>query len=73
MYSLIVSAKMNDVEPMPQVNIMKLHNIASVREVAKHINADSNASGISEFDFTKMLMGHAHLTKRDKESDGAAF
>jgi hypothetical protein len=26
-----------------------------------------------EFDFTKILMGHARLNKRDKESDGAAF
>jgi hypothetical protein len=60
-------------EPMPQVDIMKLHNIASVREVAKQISADGNAAGISEYDFTSIVMGHARLSKRAGESDGAAF
>jgi hypothetical protein len=60
-------------EPMPQVDIMKLHNIASVREIAKAINIGSNASGISEYEFTSILAGHARLNKRAGESDGAAL
>jgi hypothetical protein len=63
--------------PMPEVNIFKLSNIESVREIAKHITEKDD---ITEFDFTKILMGHARLNKRDKrlnkrdkESDGAAF
>src|ERR1700732_818145 len=50
---------------MPQVDVYKLHNIASVVEIAKYIDND--------LDFTKILQGHAQLNKRDKESDGAAF
>jgi hypothetical protein len=56
--------------PMPEVDIFKLSNIESVREIAKHITEKDD---ITEFDFTKILMGHARLNKRDKESDGAAF
>jgi hypothetical protein len=55
---------------MPEVNIFKLANIESVREIAKHITEKDD---ITEFDFTKILMGHARLNKRDKESDGAAL
>jgi hypothetical protein len=58
---------------MSQVDIFKLSNIASVVEVAKHIVAKGNTNEISEFDFTRMLQGHARLTKRDGESVGAAF
>jgi len=57
-------------EPMPQVNVFKLSNIESVREIAKHITENDD---IAEFDFTKILMGHAQLNKRDKEADGAAL
>jgi len=56
--------------PMPQVNIFKLSNIESVREIAKHITEKDD---VTEFDLTKILMGHAQLNKRNKESDGAAF
>jgi hypothetical protein len=49
-------------EPMPQVDVFKLANIESVREIAKHIMEKDD---ISEFDFTKILMGHAHLAKRE--------
>jgi hypothetical protein len=55
---------------MPQVDVFKLANIESVREIAKHITEKDD---ITEFDFTKILMGHARLNKRDKESDGAAL
>jgi hypothetical protein len=54
---------------MPQVDVFKLSNIESVREIAKHI---SEKDDLTEFDFTKILMGHAKLTKRDGASDGAA-
>jgi hypothetical protein len=57
-------------QPMPQVDVFKLSNIESVREIAKHI---AEKDDITEFDFTKILMGHARLNKRDQESDGAAF
>ena len=52
---------------MPQVDVFKLSNIESVREIAKHITEKDD---ITEFDFTKILMGHAKLTKRNGESDG---
>jgi hypothetical protein len=55
---------------MPQVDLFKLSNIESVREIAKHITEKND---ITEFDFTKILMGHARLNKRNKESDGAAL
>lgn len=55
--------------PMP-VDVFKLSNIESVREISKHITEKDD---ITEFDFTKILMGHARLNKRDNESDGAAF
>jgi hypothetical protein len=58
---------------MPEVDIMKLHNIQSVREVAKMISADGNSSGITEHDLTSIVMGHAKLNRRTGESDGAAL
>jgi hypothetical protein len=70
-------SKKKEEEPMPQVNIFKLANIESVREIAKHITEKDD---ITEFDFTKILMGHVtakinnrYVNKRDGESDGAAF
>jgi hypothetical protein len=57
-------------EPMPQVDVFKLSNIESVREISKHI---TETHDITEFDFTKILMGHARLNKRAGESDGAAL
>jgi hypothetical protein len=67
---LLSTFKRKEEPPMPEVNIFKLSNIESVREIAKHITEKDD---ITEFDFTKILMGHAMLTKRDGESDGAAF
>jgi hypothetical protein len=58
-------------ELMPQVDIFKLSNINSVVEIAKSITKGD--AEISEMDFTKMLQGHAVLTKRAGESVGAAF
>ena len=64
------SISQKEEQPMPQVNIFKLSNIESVREIAKHITEKDD---ITEFDFTKILMGHVRLNKRDNESDGAAL
>jgi hypothetical protein len=52
--------------PMPQVDIMKLHNPDSVIEFIK-------SSGASEFVISEVIMGHAKLNKRDGESDAQAF
>jgi hypothetical protein len=60
-------------EEPPTIDITKLHNIASVIEIAKQINTDGNASGISEHQFTSIVQGHAKLAKRANESDVAAF
>jgi len=56
---------------MPQIDIFKLNNIASVVEIAKAVTKGD--ADISEMEFTKMLQGHAVLTKRAGESVGAAF
>jgi hypothetical protein len=56
---------------MPQVNIMKLHNIDSVTEVAKNVIDDKVA--LTEHQFTEILTGHARLAKRTGESTMAAF
>jgi len=52
--------------PMPQVDIMKLHNPDSVIEFIK-------SSGASEFVISEVIMGHAKLNKRDGESNAQAF
>jgi hypothetical protein len=52
-------------DPMPQVDIMKLHNPDSVIEVCKSIS--SGAVELSECDFTKMVAGHARITKQPFE------
>jgi hypothetical protein len=59
-------------EQRPMVDITKLHNIESVVVISKHI-IDNGASGISEHEFSQMIMGHAKLNKRANESDTAAF
>jgi hypothetical protein len=66
------SLSKGDTKPMTQhVDIFKLSNIASVAEISKAIiKGDAE---ISEMDFTKMLQGHAKLTKSAGESIGAAF
>ena len=46
-------------EPMPQVDITKLHNIDSVTEVAKNVNDDKVS--ITEHEFTEILTGHAKV------------
>jgi hypothetical protein len=56
-------------QPMTQVDIFKLHNVASVVEIAKSINS-GEAIGIP---FAQVLMGHARLNKRSGESDAKAF
>jgi hypothetical protein len=58
-------------EPVTQVDIFKLSNINSVVEIAKSITKGD--AEISEHDFTKVLQGHAMLTKSAGESVGAAF
>jgi hypothetical protein len=50
---------------MPQVDIFRLQKIDSVYEVCKNIT--SGAVELSEFDFTKMVTGHAHITKQPFE------
>jgi hypothetical protein len=50
---------------MPTVDIMKLHNPESVIEVCKNISGGSME--LSEEDFTKMVTGHAHITKQPFE------
>jgi hypothetical protein len=57
---------------MPQVDVNKLSNIESVNVIAKYI-ITKGADGISEFEFTKMLTGHAELNRRTGESIPAAF
>jgi len=54
---------------VPQVNIMKLHAVESVREVAKAVNA-GELVGVP---FSEVLMGHARLVKRAGETDAKAF
>jgi hypothetical protein len=56
----------------PMIDILKLHNIQSVVEVAKSIIA-KNGDGITEHQFSEILMGHARLNKQARESDAAAF
>jgi hypothetical protein len=51
--------------PMPTIDIMKLSNIDSVYEVCKNIS--SGTVELSEFDFTKMVSGHAQLSKQPFE------
>src|SRR5882757_1797448 len=46
-------------EPMPQVDITKLHNIDSVTEIAKNVNDDKVS--ITEHEFTEILQGHAKI------------
>jgi hypothetical protein len=65
-------SKRKEEQPMPQVDIFKLSNIQSIVEIAKAITK-GDANDISEMDFTRMLQGHAALTKRDGESVDAAF
>jgi hypothetical protein len=55
--------------PVPQVNIFKLHNPDSVKEIAKSI-ISGEVTGAS---FHDVLMGHARLSKRDGETDAKAF
>jgi hypothetical protein len=55
-----------------QTDIFKLHNIESVVTIAKHI-IDNGASEISEFDFYRVVNGHAQMNKRVGESDAKAF
>jgi hypothetical protein len=55
-----------------QTDIFKLHNIESVVTIAKHI-IDNGASEISEFDFYRVVYGHAQMNKRAGESDAKAF
>jgi hypothetical protein len=69
---LKICAKQKEL-PMLQVDIFKLNNIESVVEIAKHIVSKGDANEISEMDFTRVLQGHAKLTKRAGESIGAAF
>jgi hypothetical protein len=53
--------------PMTErVDIFKLSNIDSVVEISKSIINET--SEVSEFDFTKILMGHAKQSKRSLES-----
>ena len=53
-------------KPMPQVDIFKLHNVASVVEVAK-------SAKLSEHDMSAVVMGHAKLAKRDNETVHQAY
>jgi hypothetical protein len=55
--------------PVPQVNIFKLHNPDSVKEIAKSI-ISGEVTGVS---FHDVLMGHARLSKRDGETDAKAY
>jgi hypothetical protein len=79
-HSRKLAERMNDLskrgDPLPPTtDVFKLSNIQTVVEIAKYIIAKGTEGAIdfSEFDFTKMLQGDARLSKRDKESDGAAF
>jgi len=64
-------AKRKEEAVTQHVGIFKLNNIASVVEISKAIsNGDAE---ISEMEFTKMIQGHAMLTKRPGESVGQAF
>jgi hypothetical protein len=49
----------------PQVDIFKMQNIDSVHQVCKSITAGTME--LSEFDFTRMVKGHAELTKQSFE------
>jgi hypothetical protein len=51
---------------IPMVDIFKLANIDSVVEISRSIINET--SEVSEHDFTKILMGHAQLSKRSLES-----
>jgi hypothetical protein len=53
-------------QPMPQVDIFKLHNEQSVIEIAK-------SGALSPHDMSAVVMGHAKLAKRDKESEHQAY
>jgi hypothetical protein len=64
------SSKTEKDNPM-QVDITKLHNIASVTEVAKNVIDDKIT--LSEHQFTEILTGHANLNKRTGESTMAAL
>jgi len=70
--SLLNLTKSEKELPMSDVDYFKLSKIESVVEVAKHIVA-KGAAEISEFEFFKMLDGHARLAKRAGESDATAF
>jgi hypothetical protein len=70
---LASTTKVQKGNPMTQqINILKLHNIASVVEVAKAIIA-KDGDGVTEHQFSEILMGHCRLNKRANESDAAAF
>jgi hypothetical protein len=51
---------------MPQVNFLKLHNEASVVELAK-------SGALSSNQMSEVVMGHAKLAKRDNESVHQAY
>jgi hypothetical protein len=55
-------------EPMPQVDVMHLKNIESVKEFTKAAKSE-----LSEFEFSQVLMGHAKINKQAGESDAQAF
>jgi hypothetical protein len=57
-------------EPM-QVDITKLHNIASVTEIAKNVIDDKVA--LTEHQFTEIVTGHAKLNRQAGESEAKAF
>src|SRR5882757_7742340 len=56
---------------MPQVDIMKLQNPASVVEIAKNII--DGKTDMDGFTYDQILLGHAKLNKRAGESTGGAL
>jgi hypothetical protein len=54
-------------QTMSHVDVLKLHNIESVRDVCKHIASKGATRGY------EVVMGHARLDKQAGETDAAAF